>query len=277
MKNRDFNDYAQLVSPLVFKESSSGVPADFLKVAKLMVHDDPTAYEDLAQGMKQLALGQEITSLSNVPGSFQKQFQWFRGHVYLAAFATHFETLPPAIWSICEEQLMGIVNQLREVDDFVQEPPPQDQTEVVLWQALCLGEAAVLQQRDADIEVADCVIHQIVSSPADEGALIKQAKDESIDAWTYRELVGLHALANAALLRKNAAWSVRVEEIALYHLYHTQPDHYTSEPWGLFGFLWSQKTRSFGEQQIHDCQAYGLADWSSVLLADSVRCLQAFG
>src|SRR5690606_33037121 len=98
--------------------------------------------------------------------------------------------------------------------------------------------------------------------------------NESPDTWTYRELTGLHALANLALLRRNTAWARRVKEIAGYHLEHTQPDFTTYEPWALFAFGWTPATSDFAQQQLHDVQTHlasGGVDLTAaaLLLADA--------
>jgi len=93
-------------------------------------------------------------------------------------------------------------------------------------------------------------------------------------------LVGLHALARLALLRRHKTWAKRVEEIAMYHLENTQPDNATNQPWGLFAFLWSAKTRSFAEQQMHDATAHSggaVSPLAAMLLADAADCLAEFG
>ena len=103
--------------------------------------------------------------------------------------------------------------------------------------------------------------------------------DESFDLWTYRELSGLHALANLALRQRNQVWAKRVQDIAEYHQANTQPDYTTSQPWGVFAFLWPDSTHLFAEQQIHDAQTEGgggLTPLAAMLLADAAHSLAAF-
>jgi hypothetical protein len=141
-----------------------------------------------------------------------------------------------------------------------------------------------------DIEILDAVVHMALKSEAsatggDAHPLCAYDPEESPDAWTYRELTGLHALANLALRRRNSNWSQCVQEVAAYHLEHTQPDFTTYEPWALFAFAWSQRTASFAEQQIHDAQTHlagtAAGDASAgivpgLLLADAAANMAAF-
>jgi len=207
-------------------------------------------------------------------------YQLFVLHLHLAAFLKQYESMPANVWSACEESINAAVEPARQIERYAESPPPADQVAPVLWKALCLFETSKLQSRDADIEWADGVVHQIVGHPGKEGSLhpLDEA-DESFDLWTYRELTGLHALANLALLRRDSAWAKRVQEIAQHHQANTQPDFTTSQPWGVFAFLWSAGTYLFAEQQIHDASVEGggrLEPLAAMLLADCAASLLAF-
>lgn len=99
--------------------------------------------------------------------------------------------------------------------------------------------------------------HRIVE--AHDGCLAPQSLDEGPDHWTYRELVGLHAL-HALIelcdarddLEIPPTWRQRVLQITAYHQNHTQPDYTTYQPWGLAAFLSNPETTWFAEQQLHD-------------------------
>ncbi len=199
----------------------------------------------------------------------------FALHLCLAAFHRRYESLPPKLWSACEQSLLEAVAPLRTVEGCAGKPPPANLTHLMLWHALCLAEQAKLLQRDIDLETVDAAVHTMIAGNS-AGPLHAQESDDSPDAWTWRELTGLHALANLALLRRNNAWAKRVEQIALYHLEHTQPDNTTNQPWAVFAFLWSVKTRSFAEQQLHDATAHGIGLTAGMLLADAANALAEF-
>lgn len=220
-------------------------------------------------------------------------------HLHLAAYARHYDRLPQQVWSIGDDALPEAILPARQIEDFTDGPPPADRTHIALLHALCLLEYGVILQRDVDVEVVDAAVHAILSrSPGNTPGNVPghisgdgsnralhlwDQQQDSPDAWAYRELVGLHALSNLALVRRNRQWATRVQEIAMYHLEHTQPDFFTYEPWGLFGFLWSAKSRPFAEQQLHDVQTH-LANATGpkcmapgLLLADAAASLGVFG
>jgi len=198
-------------------------------------------------------------------------------HLHLAAFARHYEALPLNVWSACEHALPDALQPSRMVEDFADAPPPLPQTDAVLWHALCLYEQGRLVGRDVDVELAEGVVHAIAQRAGDDGALHPRDPDESLDAWTYRELVGLHALADIALQARNRAWSRRVEEVAVHHLQNTQPDNTTTQPWAVFAFAWPGQTASFAEQQMHDASTQSSPDGvSGLLLADAANAFAAF-
>ena len=99
--------------------------------------------------------------------------------------------------------------------------------------------------------------------------------DDLIDAWTYRELVGLHALHLCALVEKNDALQAQVRSAAEYHLGHTQPDYTTYQPWALAAFADDPHTAVFAEQQLHDVATHlsiegpGSAVLPALLLSDA--------
>lgn len=144
-----------------------------------------------------------------------------------------------------------------------------------LWQAwhqLARGEDVTAQ------------VDRILEGNAD--SLHPQSLDETPDHWTYRELVGLHALQ--AMIEScdthhdlvtPPGWRQRLVEITNYHQYHTQPDYTTYQPWGLAAFLSNPETILFAEQQLHDTQSHlqiegpAGALLPALLLADAYRSL----
>lgn len=248
--------------------------------ALLLLTPDPALHAPLAEGFDRLAaLGRsgERAVLRDPAGHAREIYHALVLHLHLAAFSRHYETLPRDIWAACEDALQDAVLPARRVETFADIAPPPTFVAIVLWHALCLLEQSKLANRDVDVEVVDSIVHRVISRPGEQGSLHPRDEDESLDAWTYRELYGLHALANLALLRRNRAWSARVEEVAMHHLENTQPDNTTNEPWALFAFLWSAQTRSFAEQQIHDATTQGVGPVAAMLMADAANSLAAFG
>ena len=58
---------------------------------------------------------------------------------------------------------------------------------------------------------------------------------------------------------------------AAYHLHETQPDHATTEPWGLLAFILNPDTRSLADQLLHTVRVQhpgGARGVTAILLAD---------
>lgn len=276
MTENDFNQYRRIVMELVSQAplSTQQTPDldNLMAVAKLMIDDDPSSHQTLIDGITQLANGKVIAGLDKRP-----VYPLLALHIHLAAFGKHYLVLPDNVWETAATDFDKLANPLRiTLSAYLDTPPAFLDTAITLWQAYCLLEIGMLRHAEGDVEIARGAIEQIVSRVVKDDSLTEQHIDQTLDDWTYRELTGMHALAGAALLDRNETWANRVEQVGLHHLYNTQPDHCTSEPWGLFGFLWSEQTRMFGMQQIHDVKAYGLVGVGRVLLADAVRCLDEF-
>lgn len=126
----------------------------------------------------------------------------------------------------------------------------REQLALTLWQALCLIEAADLLGDEAPPEAQQAIERLLNDAPG--RALHAQHPDDSLDDWTYRELAALHALANVAAHRQDAALLERVAQAATFHLEHTQPDYTTYEPWAVYAFVRRTETVVFAEQQLHD-------------------------
>ncbi len=148
------------------------------------------------------------------------------------------------------------------------EPRPDDPADE-LWRALCLSH---LPGQDPAP-----MVDAVVSRPGPNGELHAFVEgDDLLDAWWYRELVGLHALfrlAHGPLGRD--AWRARARGAVLYHLDNTQPDHTTAQPWAVAAFLTHPESIPFGEQQLHDARSYwthggpGASVIPGLLLADA--------
>ena len=258
--------------------------------AKLLLFDDAALYPRLTSGFKTLAaVGRAWSRTGEMPqlvdplGQGRNVYHPLSLHLHLAAFARRFEVMPAGIWSACEDALAEATMPVRQIESYTDMAPPVEQIDLVLWQALCMTEQAILAGRDVDLEVADSVVHQVVSRPGDSQSLHIRRDSESLDTWASSELCGLHALANLALRRRQSSWAQRVEQIATFHVNHTETK--TDRPWGVFAFLWSRRTRRFAERQLDHATTF-LAGCtpsdarggavSGLLLADAVDALGAF-
>ena len=207
-------------------------------------------------------------------GQSRRTYHPLAVHLCLRAFAMSRASLAEADRAACEAGLRDAVARY-EVSETA-----GDDVAVTLWQTLCVVEAGRLGlaeagQAEAAVARADALLR---ANEAD-GSLHAQSVDDQLDAWTYRELAGLHAAANLALVCGRDDWRKRALAVAAFHLQHTQPDYTTYEPWGVFAFLWSTDTMIFADQQLHDTAAnlqlsHGSAAlMAGLLLADAARSL----
>jgi hypothetical protein len=268
--------------------------------AMLLLRGGPEHDAGLVLGLRKLATWGAASRQGRVPPTLRDSAGEARDvylpltlHLHLAAYAQHYERLKPAVWAACDDALpdaMALTDPAQACADHAPAPPLRPLT---LWWALCIAQWASLCQRDVDLELADAIVQPILLDPGPEGSLHPRfpydavgpgGREASLDVWTYRELLGLHALASLALLRRNRAWARRVQEIAQHHARNTQPDYTTSQPWALFAFVWSAGAAHFADQQLHDALSYGSSQGppgevsliAALLLADAADCLGRF-
>lgn len=256
-------------------EASLGIA---IPAARLLLADDAALHEGLASGLEQLATCAG-GMLADSGGDRRDVYYPFALHLHLTAFNNLYESLPVGLWSRCDEALAKAAAPAREVETFATQPPGCNDVARVLWDTLCLYELAHAQQRDTDVEWLDSVVHQVIENPGDDGSLHAMDESESMELWTYRELCGLHALANLALRRRNDGWAKRVAAIVAHHEANTQPDFTTTQPWGVFAFVWTGEAMMFADQQLHDAQHAGggtLQLIAALLLADAADALRTF-
>ena len=102
-------------------------------------------------------------------------------------------------------------------------------------------------------------------------ALLVRARAEAQDE--ARKLV-------AAVQAEDRPLAAAVKRNTEYHLRETQPDHATSQPWGLFAFVWNESTRPLADGLLHAAQTLRPENRSdgitSMLLADALYCLRLF-
>lgn len=162
-------------------------------------------------------------------------------------------------------------------------PPAHENpsADLQLWGCLLqLEQSAIKALPTAATDAALAQIDELLTRPGEGGSLHRMNADESLDGWTWRELVGLHALAHVCVLAPSPMRLNRLQEVASYHLDNTQPDNTTNQPWGLPGFVLGGAV-TLAEQQLHDVLAHATTLASrrpplltGLLLADAARLLQ---
>ncbi len=274
-----FSRYAALLTAAA-SESLRGADLPGVCSAAAVLLGGTSQDSVLVEGFR--ALARSGGRVADEGGAVRPVYYPLAVHLNLAAFAQRYESMSVQHWGVCEELIPRLIAPLRRSEEFsdAQAVAPPELTDLALWDALCILEQSRLLARDVDAEWIDALVQAVANRPGPGGSLHPMNERESLDAWTYRELCALHAMANLALARRNSLWSRRVEEAATYHMEHTQPDHVTTQPWAVFAFLWSPRTRSFGEQQLHDAAAHAggvIGRFSAALLADAAAALRSFG
>ncbi|MCC5830841.1 MAG: hypothetical protein JJU36_15450 [Phycisphaeraceae bacterium] len=90
------------------------------------------------------------------------------------------------------------------------------------------------------------------SGTSDPAPLRLLGDDESLDGWTYAELVGLHALAAIESSARRKEIGRIVDRAVAFHVANTQPDNTTCQPWAIHAFASRPEGCLFAEQQLHD-------------------------
>ncbi len=249
--------------------------------ACLLLDDDAALYPALVQGLTKLAA---ITHAGPPTTHAVVMFRDALSHrrdiyhplvVHLHLAALHGATsMAATMRSAAIDLASRTIDSMPQVRLHMHKPAPPAITALLLWQALCLDEVAMLTGDSAGRNAVVEVVEPILADPGEGGSLHPQDPDESLDAWTYRELCGLHALYRLAIHAppdRATAWMARVAEITRFHVDNTQPDNTTNQPWAWAAFAARPETRSFAVQQLHDASAHGVSLVAAMLLADALH------
>ncbi|MFI5381452.1 MAG: hypothetical protein ACHRHE_19310 [Tepidisphaerales bacterium] len=147
------------------------------------------------------------------------------------------------------------------------------------WWALALFEAGRLFGRLIWVERAMDVLMPLVAGQQKSGALLSTTASDNPETHWYHELVILHALAGYAVRAEDRLAARAVRLATEFHLGETQPDHATTQPWGLFAFLWNPATQILADGMLHAVRTQhpaGPDPVTRILLADTLVCLRAY-
>jgi hypothetical protein len=110
-----------------------------------------------------------------------------------------------------------------------------------------------------------------------DGTFLAAGRSDNPETVWFHELVLLHAAASYGAEAGDATLAAAASRAAEYHQAETQPDHATSQPWGLFAFIRNPRTRPLADQILHATQVQhpgGPGGITYMLLADVLYCLQ---
>jgi hypothetical protein len=159
--------------------------------------------------------------------------------------------------------------------------------------ALALFAAGKVFVRDAWTDLASDTFGRLTRGQRDgTGAFFMTTASDSPEVAWYHELALLHAAASYAVQAEDRTVAAAVARATDFHQRETQPDHASSQPWGLFAFIWNPATRPLAEQMLHAAtvQSAGAGSGTGagagtgvgddgvalILLADALYCLRLF-
>ena len=202
-------------------------------------------------------------------------------YAWLLAFKLEYERLPREAFGRWEEALRPWCDALEAslVAPFGPEVIPATSGAAAgeaAWTALALHQAGKLFIRDAWVDLAADTFGRITRLQQSNGAFLAASGAEHPESTWYHELQILHAAASYAVQAEDRTIAGAVERATEFHQRQTQPDHATTQPWGLFAFIWNTRTRPLADQLLHATALGELDGVSLILLCDSLYCLRLF-
>jgi len=206
-------------------------------------------------------------------------------YAWLQAFRAAYETLPRAEFGRWEAGLRPWCDALEarvgEIELPVDGIPAATGAAAaeVCWAAAALHVAGKLLVRDAWTDLASSVFGRLTKAQRPTGAFLRASLSDNPETLWYHELVILHAAAAYAVQSEDRPLAAAVRRNTEWHMNETQPDHATTQPWGLFAFLWNPDTHPVADALLHAAQTQqpaGLDGVSLILLADALYSLSLF-
>jgi hypothetical protein len=204
---------------------------------------------------------------------------------WLQAFRHWYEVLPRADFVRWDEALRAWCDLLEaelgssRIGDTGTDAGGGDAVAEAAWSALALFAAGRLFIRDAWTDLASDTFGRLARGQTPLGTFLTPGASDNPETWWYHELVLLHAAAGYAVQAEDRTVASAVAKASDFHLRETQPDHATSQPWGLFAFVWNERTRPLADQLLHAAAVNGpggVDGVSLILLADALYCLRLF-
>jgi hypothetical protein len=201
-------------------------------------------------------------------------------YAWLLAFRLRYETLSPDEFGRWDESLRAWADLL-EADlgqaNLKDLPAARgDAIAAAAWGALALQVAGEIFIRDAWTDLASDTFGRISRAQQPSGAFLLATSSDNPEPLWYHELAILHAAASYAAQSEDRPLSRAVARASAFHQAETQPDHATSQPWGLFAFIWNPATRPLADQLLHAVTLAPPDGVSLILLADALYSLRLF-
>jgi len=197
-------------------------------------------------------------------------------YAWLMAFRIRYETLSRQDFGRWDEQLRPWCDLLESQIGTIQTPASAADS---AWTALVLHVAGKSFIRDAWTDLAADVFGRLARAQQPSGAFLAPDPAEHPELTWYHELAILHAAASYAVQAEDRTIAGADGRATDFHLHQTQPDHATTQPWGLFAFIWNESTRPLADTMLHTLslrEPGALDGVSLILLSDCLYCLRLF-
>jgi hypothetical protein len=290
----EFRRYAGMITPLSNRhfefsttaESATAIQVERGTVLPLMLKEISVDGLARVERLIEVTRGGRLDTIAVVDrlGHHRPIYRPLLVYAWLSAFSLRYEDLPQEEFGRWEEALRAWSELLEaELGDI-----GWDQTSAwaargssageACWIAAALHRAGKVYVRDVWIDLASDLFGKLIKAQRPSGAFLETTAADSPEARWFDELAMLHAAAAYAVMAEDRTVAAAVKKNTEFHLRETQPDHATSQPFGLFAFIWNQETRSLADQMLnHVSMKSEVEGVTQVLLADVLQCLKLFG
>jgi hypothetical protein len=286
----DFSRYARLIEDRL-RDATFTPPAESattvriergIVLAQALLATPPSSDMDPVDRLIELANSQRIGQIAvlDAAGHRRAVYRPLLVYAWLRAFALRYETLTPAQFGRWDESLRAWADEM-ESDlgrtDLAQLPAARgDLIAAAAWSALALHVAGKVFIRDAWTDLASDTFGRLTRAQQPSGAFLAATASDNPEPLWYHELAILHAAASYAVQAEDRPLARAVARASVLHLNETQPDHATSQPWGLFAFIWNEPARPLADQLLHAVSLQPTDGVSLILLADALYSLRLF-
>ena len=202
-------------------------------------------------------------------------------HAAVQTFALGYEAMPRQEFGAWEEGLRAWCEELEPTiaEARVDQPSAELGGAVAeaAWGALALHIAGKVFVRDAWTDLSSDLFGRLTRGQVEDGRYLRAGAGDSIETTTYHELAILHAAAAYAARAEDRHVAGGVKCATEFHLENTQADHATNQPFGVFAFIWNERTRSVADGMLHAAQTVHRGDGvRGILLGDALVSLRLF-
>src|SRR5258706_1017496 len=269
----ELRKYAGMIAPLLarpFKfsdkfEGSAAIQMERGTVLPLMLNEVSVEGLSCVERLIEMTRGARLDTIAIVDrlGHHRPIYRPILVYSWLSAFSLRYEDLPRQEFGRWEEALRAWSDLLEaELGDI-----GWDQTSAwaarggsaseACWIALALQRAGKVFVRDVWIDLASDLFGKLVKAQQPSGAFLEVTAADSPEARWFDELAILHAAAAYAVMAEDRTVAAAVKRNTEFHLRETQPDHATTQPFGLFAFIWNEGTRSVADQMMNNVSMRG--------------------